>query len=197
MIDYSQFLIIDTKNTCWKNLVDKKQGERPEIFALDIALIDTEKQTVIEQDSFLIETKNSNISPYCEMLYGISNRKLEEEGVSFEEAYRRLKIHYMSNDRIWGFWGNYSQYYLNAACKERKLDFLFDLPPVEIGFLFSIFSGKCSEESAGSSPITIEDAYEHCGLTYNPKNNAAAEVAKLVLRMGWGLKSHSFFKNKK
>ena len=190
-MDYTQVLVADTRTTMWEQSSDKPVGERVEIICIDLALIDTEKQEIIEREKLIIKPVKSTISRYCQDWNKISQKMVDDHGISFEEAYRRLRVHFMSQDRFWATWGSSAMFNINSECRSRKLEGLNVYPCMDINHLFTLFSGKIID----GRPPHIADAFKHCAMD-NVDSNNAVNIARIMLRMGWGCKP-AFFSKKR
>lgn len=189
MIDYSSFLILDCKTTVWETSSDQPTGQIHEIINVDIALVDTGKQQIVDQERIIVKPHRSKISPFCEKVYGFSQEDVDSRGVSFEEAYRRIRIHYMSPDRLWGTWEPYDKYILEKQCKSSKLDFLFNHSNLNIQHLFALFTSVTREDG---NPPQLHDALRFTNIGVH--KNDAVNAANLFLCMTKGLRPNSKLK---
>lgn len=178
-MDYSTFLVVDCKTTIWEKQADQPAGQTNEIIGVNMALVDTAKNQISEQDIVYVKPRKSKISSYCERLFGITQSQIDEKGIAFEELYRKLRVHYMSRDRLWGSWGLFDRYALDKQCKTLELENLFSYPHVDIQHLYSMMTGK-------SEGVTSESVLKACDLTIS--DNSAANAAQIYMRMAKGLR---------
>lgn len=181
-MDFSTLLILDCKTTLWENTKEQPAGHTNDIICVDVAVVDTAKNEVIEHEIIYVKPKKSKVSPYCEKLFGLPQSKLDADGISFEQAYRRLRVHYMSRDRLWASWGRYEKYSLDKQCKLLGLENLFTTTHFDIQHLYSLMTGLTTE----SNCITIETAIKNTDLKYTDNN--AYNAATLYMRMAKGLR---------
>jgi inhibitor of KinA sporulation pathway (predicted exonuclease) len=179
-MDFTSLLIVDILTAVWEKPADMPAGQANDIIAADIVLVDTEKNQIIEKDSYLVKPKTSKISTHCEKLYGISQTHLDTLGVSFEEVYRRLRVHYMSRDRIWGSWGNLEKYALDKQCRQFELECLFTQTHLDIQRLYSIMTGFRGEY------VSCIQALEKSFI--ESTSNRAVNIANIYMRMAKGLR---------
>ena len=179
-MDYSTLLIVDCKTTAWEG--KPPFGQTTELISLDVALIDTNKNQIVEQETTLIRPKKSKISAHCEKLFGISQKEIDEDGIEFSEVYRKLRIHYMSRDRLWASWNLYDKHAFGEQCKTLSLESLFIYPHLSIQHLYSMMIGH----PAGTDEISIDRAMQNCELQMT--DNDAANVASIYMRMAKGLR---------
>lgn len=179
-MDFSTLLILDCKTAVWENSAAQPTGQTNEIICIDLALIDTVKNEIKEQEKILVQPTKAKISPYCYKLYGISQSEIDSKGISFQEAYRKLRIYYMSRDRFWGSWGGYEKYILEKQYKlSGGLETLFTCPHFNIQHYFTLMTGNKEE------PF-LTDALEQVGL--EPSDNNAVDTANIYMRMAKGLR---------
>lgn len=178
-MDFTSLLIVDCKATIWEKPADQPAGQTEEIIAIDIALIDTTRNQISERDSFIVKPKKSTISDYCYRLFGVSPTQAQQ-GVPFEDVYRKLRIHYMSPDRIWGTWSLYDKWALDHHLKHSNLEPLFKLKHHDLQKLYATMTGSTEEY------LTIQEALKLSGEPYN--TNRAVSVANLWCRMAKGLR---------
>ena len=181
-MDFSTFLVLDVKTTLWETDKDKPAGQNNEIIGVDVAVIDSVKNEVIEHEVIFVKPKKAKISAYCQKIYNISQTKLDTDGVSFEQAYRRLRIHYMSRDRLWGSWGRYDKYSLDKQCKLLNIEPLFVSSHIDIQHLYCLMTGS-NDDTGG---VAIHQALKNVELKHT--DNDAYNVASLYMRMAKGLR---------
>lgn len=182
-MDYSTLLFVDCKTTIWEKTSDQPPGHTNEIIGVDIALVDTNKNQIIEQEITYIKPKKSKISHYCEKLFGIKQSQLDENGVPFADIYRRLRIHYMSRDRLWAGWGLYEKYTLDKQCKALELEGLFSQPHHNAQHLYALMTGATDSDNLP----TIVQALKLCDLP--SEENDAVNAANIYIKMAKGLRA--------
>jgi len=179
-MDFSTLLVLDCKTTIWENAKDQPAGQTNEIICVDVALVDTNKNEIVEHEIIYVKPKKSRVSLYCERLFGIPQYKLDANGISFDEAYRKLRVHYMSRDRLWASWGKYEKYTLDKQCKSLELDPLFTSTHLDIQHLYSLMMG------APADVITLGEAIKQCDAKMT--DNCAYDAASIYMRMAKGLR---------
>lgn len=176
-MDYSTLLFLDCKATLWEK--EPPTGQTSEVIGVDVAIVDTVKNQMIEHESLLVKPRKSKVSNFCERVFGIKQSKLDSDGVTFPEAYRRIRIHYMSRDRLWASWGSYDKYIIEKQCKSMDLESLFAYPHTDIERLFYTMTG------ANDSP-SLENALKYCEISTS--GNGAVDMANIYMRMAKGLR---------
>lgn len=180
MFDYSTLVFLDCKTTIWGKASDQPPGQTIDIIAIDIATVDTANNKIVEEEKIFVKPEKSKVSQYCEEMFKISQSTLDNKGIPFIEAYRKLKIHYMLQDRLWAGWGTYEKYALDKQCRALKLDGLLSRPHHNIQHLYCLMTGQKIEPSIG-------EALQEIGIKYH--NNDAVDIANIYLKMSKGLKS--------
>lgn len=173
--DFSELLVLDSKFTTWENSESKPANQVNQTIKISIAHLDTAKAQIKEQEEIFILPSKSKVSKYCEEKTGISQAYLEKHGVPFEKAWRKLRIHYMSKDRLTAAYGASHRKILERDCKIAKLENLFSHPHYDIEDLYHLMVGS-------NSYIELSEAVRNCGLKWNVSNQAA-NVANLFLKM--------------
>jgi inhibitor of KinA sporulation pathway (predicted exonuclease) len=176
-MDYSTLLFVDCKATIWEK--EPPSGQTSELIGIDLAVVDTVKNQVIEHESVLIKTRKSKISNYCEKVFGINQSALDTNGITFHEAYRKIRIHYMSRDRVWASWGAFDKWAIEKQCKISDLESLFQHPHSNMQHMFCIMTGVVTDPS-------LDEALKYCDLSST--ENRAYDCAQLFIRMAKGLR---------
>lgn len=181
-MDFSTLLILDCKTALWENSKETPAGQTNEITCIDIAVVDTAKNEIVDHEIIYVKPKKAKISAYCEKIFSLSQAKIDADGVPFEQAYRRLRVHYMSRDRLWGSWGRYEKYSLDKQCKWSELENLFTTSHLDVQHLYALMIGLNNE----SNCITIEEALKHTDI--RSTDNNAYNTASVYMRMAKGLR---------
>lgn len=181
-MDYTSLLIVGCKTTLWEKNADRPAGHTDDIIALDVALVDTTKNIIAEYDSYLVRPKISKVSSYCEKIFGVKQSCLDKDGLPFEEVYRKLLIHYMSRDRLWGSWGMLEKHAIEKQCKALGFKNLLSQNHNNMYHLYSLMVGGPTDNNY----ISIETAVKNCGIT--PNVNSAVNIANIFTRMARGLR---------
>jgi len=180
-MNFTNLLIVDCKTTVWENNKSRPAGHTDDIIALDIALIDTIKNQIVENDSLLVKPRISKISAYCEKLFGISQSFIDRKGIPFEEAYRKLRVNYMSRDQLWGSWGIYDKYSLDKQCKALSLESPFTQPHHNIQHWYALMTGEIAYDY-----VSLSDALKQSNIP--SVENKAINVANIFINMAKGLR---------
>jgi inhibitor of KinA sporulation pathway (predicted exonuclease) len=179
-MDYTTLLFLDCRSTAWEKPADQPAGQHTEITRVDIAVVDTRKNQITEQEIFYVKPAKSTISAYCERLFGVKQSTVDAKGVPFEELYRYLRIHHMSRDRFWAGWGTYDKYVIDKQCKLLGLENLFTQLHHNVQHMFALMSGD------KEATPDLEDALKYCEIAST--DNYAFDIANIYTRMAKGLR---------
>ncbi|MBK7750630.1 MAG: exonuclease domain-containing protein [Candidatus Obscuribacter sp.] len=91
--------VIDLEMSCYPGGVFP-DGERQEIIEIGLTTVDLMTRRIITTRSLPIIPTMSSISPFCTELTGWTEAALNKQGMSFEEAIRRLTEKYGSLNRL-------------------------------------------------------------------------------------------------
>lgn len=112
-----KILIIDLEATCWEGKIPA--GQKSEIIEIGISLLDTISGEILEPRSILIKPEFSVVSTFCTELTTITQKLLDQEGISFTEACDILRAEY--SEYTWASYGAYDIKMLQMQCRERGI----------------------------------------------------------------------------
>lgn len=181
-MDYTTLLVYNTKSTCWADKTSQPTDQKSEIFGIEVAIVNTVENKIIEHESILIKPKTSKISAYCENIYKIPQNEINKNGIPFEQAYRRLRVHYTSRDRISAAWNARERQDLTKQCEAAGLESLFVNPFHSIQGLYSLMLGADTE----TNEHMLGNALKR--LDIKPSVNVAYDIACIFVKMAKGLR---------
>jgi inhibitor of KinA sporulation pathway (predicted exonuclease) len=91
--------VLDLELTCYDAGIFPA-GERPEIIEFGITTVDLTTRQILKTFSIPVVPTMSKVSPFCTALTGWTEAKLRRQGVSFEEACRRISEKYGGANRL-------------------------------------------------------------------------------------------------
>ena len=93
------FVVFDTEYTSWKGCLENGRADwqKKEIVQLAALKVDEKLQVVDVFNVYIKPTINPVLSDYFICLTGITNEKLDAEGISFEDAYKGF-VEFVGND---------------------------------------------------------------------------------------------------
>ncbi len=133
----THILVIDVEATCWQEKIPP-EGMFQEIIEVGICMVDLKTFEITDKESILVKPQNSNISSFCTKLTSITHEKVENLGISFEEACHKLLKKYDSRDTTWASWGDYDRIQFEKQCKRLNIPYPFGPTHINVKNLFSI-----------------------------------------------------------
>jgi len=182
-------LVIDLEATCW--LPGEKGNQDTEIIEIGAAYLHMmqNKYRVERIASIFVQPRYATISEFCTQLTGITQRKLDSEGVTFESAMDRLKK-WATPDRkwpvSWASFGDFDRILMAGQC--RGFDVTNPLSPTHFNIktLHSLMEG-CKDVGLKKAMESFKLEFEgrqHSGL--DDAVNAARLLGELVKRYRLG-----------
>lgn len=122
-----KILVIDLEATCWENGIapnGKTQREESEIIEIGVQEISKDNLGNYYGSSnytFYVAPKKHKISDYCEKLTGISQKFIDENGMSLDIALGQFNKTYSPKYKTIVGWGNYDKQQIIKECKEKNI----------------------------------------------------------------------------
>lgn len=179
--DYKQAVVIDLEATCW-DTEEEKAANTSEIIEIGVCLLNTETGEITAKRSIYVHPEKSKVSPFCEQLTGISQAKLDSEGIPFMEALQILKKEYRTKSRVMASFGNYDNNMFKNACAAHNFDNPFGPSYINLSALSALklkADKKLSLKNALAGFGLEFEGNLHCGA--DDAYNAARILAKLVV----------------
>lgn len=133
-------LVIDLEATCW--LGPPPDGQIDEIIEIGICALDLRTLEPMDKRSFYVKPTRSEISEFCTELTGITQEKLDTEGMTLGRALKRLTQEYGPTYRSWYSWGSYDRQMLLRECQAKGLKYPFSDLHTNAKVWFSQMTGK-------------------------------------------------------
>ena len=176
MKNRKKFLVIDLEATCWED--SSFQQDNSEIIEIGVALIDFAKRTVVDKAQYLIKPKKSKVSEYCTNLTGITQEKLDKDGIDLMRASKLIRKRFSPTHISWGGWGDdYSM--LKKECEDKKAVFPFNENYNDLGFLYSL--KKSDGKKWNLKKALIEEGLEFKGSAHSGVDDAF-NTARLFIK---------------
>lgn len=94
---------VDLEATCWDS--NPPSGQVSEIIEVGLATLDTSDDS-ITKEQILVRPIASEVSEFCTNLTGLTQEKLDLDGLTKEDAWNML-LHRWKRGRYWCSWGFY------------------------------------------------------------------------------------------
>ena len=126
----SRILVIDLEGTCWDSLPPNGPNGKPmESEIIEIGICELSRQNrqnsweIVGSESILVRPRFSTVSSFCTELTTLTQEKLENEGIDFFSACKRLEDIYNSRKSGWASWGDYDRLMFERQCRRASPDF--------------------------------------------------------------------------
>ncbi len=176
-------LVIDLEATCWQN--EPPAGQESEIIEVGIALLDLQSHQISARESILIKPERSQISRFCMVLTSLTQEILDESGISFAAACKKLEKSYQSKERTWASFGDYDRRMLERQCQARGARYPFGVTHLNVKNLFALIHGLPRE-------VGMDEALRITGLELEGRHHRGVDdaynIAKLLAQMLGGVK---------
>lgn len=134
-----KIIVIDLEATCWDGAIPK--GQVNEIIEIGICVLDTKTGKISQNQGILIQPEYSTVSPFCTELTTITQKMLDEDGVTFEEAIDMLREEYDAHQYTWASYGAYDLNMLQKQCRFRNEDYPLSHDHINVKELFAEVKG--------------------------------------------------------
>jgi inhibitor of KinA sporulation pathway (predicted exonuclease) len=110
-----KIIIIDLEATCWQSTIP--EGQENEIIEIGLAVLDSKTGEITQNQGLLIKPQRSVVSLFCTELTTITQDLLDKNGISFEEAIKKLVSEYQPDLHTWVSYGQYDMNMIKKQCK--------------------------------------------------------------------------------
>tara|TARA_B100000963_G_scaffold359405_1_gene386674 strand:- start:1417 stop:1956 length:540 start_codon:yes stop_codon:yes gene_type:complete len=131
------FLVIDFEFTCWRGRPPR--GMFQEILDIGISEVDTLKKEVVKTHRIIVKPENSSVSKFCTELTSITQKEVDDNGVTLSEAISKINNLYDLKNIKWGSWGKFDRTQMIKECKKKNIEFPFSADYKDLQKHFSKF----------------------------------------------------------
>lgn len=104
----SHIICLDIEATCWADgNRDRKDGKFSEIIEIGICQINTKTLEIEDPQSIYVRPIRTELSQYCIDLTGITDKILEDKGITLNQAWKKIHEEYNPGLKPWAGWGEY------------------------------------------------------------------------------------------
>lgn len=135
----NKIIVIDLEASCWNGKIPP--GQVNEIIEIGICVLDIETGEIFKNDGILVKPERSTVSSFCTELTAITQKMLDEKGISFQEACTRLRKEYKSKQHIWASYGQYDLNMFQKQCKFKGVEYPLSQEHVNVKDFFSEIKG--------------------------------------------------------
>lgn len=127
-----KIIVIDLEATCWNGKIPA--GEVSEIIEIGVAILDANTGEITDNRAILIKPTKSKVSEFCTELTTITQKLLDDEGISFDEACKFLARNYQQY--TWASYGAYDIKMMQNQCKMRQVEYPLSADHINVKELF-------------------------------------------------------------
>lgn len=171
-----RILVIDLEATC----DEPKPTWDGEITEIGLAILDTNKLTVVEQHQSFVVPTSTPVTPFCTKLTTITADMLTVQNGArpFPEAVNWIKK-FGSKNLVWASWGDYDRKQFEKQCRAEGLQYPFGPGHINVKTLFGLATGM-------NRGIGAKEATEYCGLEWVGTHHRGIDDAYNIARvLGW------------
>ncbi len=168
-MNYNIINVIDIESTCWNS---ESKGIS-EIIEIGITELEVKTMKILTSSSIYVKSENSKVSEFCYDLTGISQRILDDEGISFNQACNILRGEYNSKNRIWASYGEYDKNMFNDQCSRENINYPFGNKHVNVKTLFAL-KYKLDKE------VGMDTALKMLNISLEGKHHSGKDDAKNI-----------------
>jgi len=170
--------IVDIESTCWD--ANPPQKQFPEIIQIGIAQVDLKELRIVDSGSIYVQPANSSVSEFCTQLTGITQEKLDKDGLKFHKACDLMKKHYATKKYPWGSYGDYDRNQFLADCKSMNYDYPFGRRHLNVKTLIAMANGWDGELGMDGALKELKMPLEG---RHHDGGDDAKNIAKLFIRV--------------
>ena len=113
----NRIIIIDLEATCWDGPIPA--GQINEIIEIGICILNTSTGEITKNEGLLIQPQRSEVSPFCTSLTTITQKMLDDKGVSLKQACDMIRNEYKGYQYTWASYGQYDLNMMRKECKAK------------------------------------------------------------------------------
>lgn len=159
-------IVVDLESTCWESKSDQPFREESEIIEIGICLLSVKSLQTTQKAQYLITPTRSKVSEFCSDLTGLTQAKLDNEGMSFEAACGKIQDRFKTKKRVWASYGEYDRKMFMNQCEKMDIEYPFNHRHINVKTYFPIVFGLGKEmgmdKALQAARLPLEGVH-HCG----------------------------------
>lgn len=172
-------IVVDLEATCWfpRNANHGQEQEVIEIGAAKLEIEHDNSYIVTPLEPLYVAPQFSTISDFCTELTGLTQAKLDRDGVPFDQALKQLLSYCQGPGylRSWASWGSDDRDFLRRQCERFDCRYPLNQPHFDIQALMMLMRG-CRK-------IGLKNAVERFGLTFEGRPHTGIDDAVNAARV--------------
>lgn len=173
-----KILIVDVEATCWDGKIP--DGMDNEIIEIGVCLLDVNTGAISDNRGLLVKPERSEVSSFCTELTTITQKLLDNEGISFKEACIILKKEYQSQSRAWASFGAYDYKQFQRQCASTNVGYPFGPSHINVKTLFALKNKLVHEQGMAGALAILGIPLEG---THHRGVDDAKNIAKILYRI--------------
>lgn len=170
----NQILIVDLEASCWEN--NPPKGQVSEIIEIGFCLLNIKTGVVSNSNSILVKPQRSTISPFCVDLTGITQDMVDNNGLPFQEACKKLQEEYNVEQYPWASYGLYDLKQVRTQCTESKIQYPFSHVHINVKNFF--YKLKKLDR-----PVNMKNALKMLGMSLDGSHHRGMDDAKNIAKI--------------
>lgn len=171
-----KLLVVDIESTCWQG--NPPPGQNNEIIEIGITVVFMGDLSIEKSAHMMVQPRNSKVSEFCTSLTTLT-QEMVDEGIPFEDACKRLRREYKSQERTWASWGDYDRRQFERQCGRKEFSaakYPFGVTHLNLKNLFAVALGLDRE-------VGMEKALEMLNLDLEGTHHRAVDDALNIARI--------------
>lgn len=187
-------IVVDIESTCWSS-GKAPEGQHSEIIEVGYCLYNYQHNLLGEKGSIVIKPQHSTVSQFCTDLTGWTQKALDGQGVTFQEACTRLVTELYSPHKTWASFGDYDRAMFEKMCKIYSVDYPFSPQHLNIKAMSMAMLGKRMGVGKTVTKLGLQfEGTQHNGMwdAYNTARilqHLTGQIRGDNVKKGWTIKS--------
>lgn len=164
-IHFDHIAVVDIECTCYEDN-NFPFGEQQEIIEIGICLLGIKSLQTTQKAQYLIRPTKSTVSEFCSDLTGLTQAKLDNEGISFEAACKKIQERFNLKKRVWASYGDFDRKMFQKQCESFNVDYPFNYRHINVKTYLPIVFGLGKEmgmdKALKVAGLKLEGVH-HCG----------------------------------
>ncbi len=150
-MDKNDILVIDIEATCWEPKDSKPADQENEIIEIGLTVLNARSLELGPPVSILVRPDYSEVSEFCTQLTTITQKMLDNNGISYNEACMRLREEFNSRSQLWASWGDFDREIFFADSVRKGVEYPFGRRHMNLKTMSGLLHGKVQWAGVGRS----------------------------------------------
>jgi inhibitor of KinA sporulation pathway (predicted exonuclease) len=172
-----KIVVVDVEATCWEG--KQPDDQQSDIIEIGICLLDVKSGEITDNQGIIVKPSRSKVSPFCTELTTIT-QEMVDEGISFAEACKYLKIEYQAQSRAWASFGGYDLKMFQRQSTDLQVAYPFGPSHINVKTLFALANKLDREQGMAGALQMLDIDLEG---THHRGVDDAKNIAKILWRL--------------